>query len=537
MSDRHIGYFNTHAGSLVENGFTVTPTNGKAPVVRRWQNQAPTNSGWLSKMLKANHYSGYNIGIVCGRVVGIDIDADEPAKAAELEALAAEHLGSTPFKRIGRPTRSLLLYRPAENESIPSTKIGDCVEVLSGGRQFVAYGIHPDIEEPYRWTSSRHNPATARLEELPVITASSVQAFAEAVCTTLGRPLNGHPGPNLWTVDVARKTRQRTRQGDMLGTYDARIVRDADGRVADGREAFMAKLLAAEYAKGTHTSPDDLGCRVWARFVEEADLSRPMGSNPRRRWVLKDALSKARAICRKKPDLKPPRRSRGGHPASHLHAYRKPGLWKAAQRDLHMAEAGRRIATPVTLAVERVMIEAVDLATGFCSMPIAEIAKRACCAARSVTKARKALNKSGLWIAGPRGVFVPVALNRNQVVENKGRKAVGGNIKVPSLYHLCVVAGPPLASGHLPTRPSRQPYQPDLFGASVVDLDQYRRGLVPSDLAAAVRAEMRARGVTQDELAVDLGISQPQLANALAGRFGLSPEPAARLLVWLRKAA
>jgi plasmid maintenance system antidote protein VapI len=48
---------------------------------------------------------------------------------------------------------------------------------------------------------------------------------------------------------------------------------------------------------------------------------------------------------------------------------------------------------------------------------------------------------------------------------------------------------------------------------------------------------MRARGVTQDELAPLLSISQPQLANALAGRFGLSPDLAARLLAWLRKAA
>jgi len=57
------------------------------------------------------------------------------------------------------------------------------------------------------------------------------------------------------------------------------------------------------------------------------------------------------------------------------------------------------------------------------------------------------------------------------------------------------------------------------------------------EFSALVRAEMRARGVTQDELAAELGISQPQLANALAGRFGLSPEPAARLLAWLREAA
>jgi len=60
---------------------------------------------------------------------------------------------------------------------------------------------------------------------------------------------------------------------------------------------------------------------------------------------------------------------------------------------------------------------------------------------------------------------------------------------------------------------------------------------MPSDFAGLVRAELRARGTTQDELAAELGISQPQLANALAGRFGLSPEPASRLLAWLQEAA
>jgi hypothetical protein len=85
-----------------------------------------------------------------------------------------------------------------------------------------------------------------------------------------------------------------------------------------------------------------------------------------------------------------------------------------------------------------------------------------------------------------------------------------------------------------------RPYQADMFGAPVFDLAverSYRRGLVPVDIATLVRAEMRARVVTQDELATLLGISQPQLANALAGRFGLSSNPAARLLTWLRMAA
>lgn len=541
-------YFNDLASTIVDHGFTVTPTKGKAPVVRRWNNPKPTDRHWLGEMLKANRYAGHNLGIVCGRVVGIDLDADDPAKAAQLEALADKHLGSTPFQRVGRAPRTLLLYRPAAGEIIPSMKIADCIDVLSGGKQFVAFGIHPDTGKPYQWIADC--PATMRLDDVPEITAAAVRAFADAVSKAVG----GSQAPiALRTMGAKLKSRHSTRQGEMLGTYDARIMRDAKGRVVDGREAFMAKLLSAEYAKGQHGTPEELGRRVWARFVEVAELSRGKGSNPKRRWQLKDALAKARHICRRKPDLKAPRRSRGGHPASYLHAWRKPGFWTQAERERLMAETEQRITTPIVLAVSQVMLDAVDMATGFCTLPIADIAKYVSCSAKSVTKARAALSKSGLWIAGPGGVFVPVALNSNQVVERKGRKSVGGNIKVPSLYHLSVVPGPLVPSLHASLHPesksasvlaaasitTSRPYQADMLGAPVVDLDaeRYRRGLLPVDLAALVRAEMRARGVTQDELAAELGISQPQLANALACRFGLSPEPASRLLAWLRKAA
>jgi hypothetical protein len=146
-------------------------------------------------------------------------------------------------------------------------------------------------------------------------------------------------------VTSSLKLRQRARQGDMLAGYDGRIVRDANGRVIDGREAFLAKLISAEFAREKNTLSDNLANRVWARFIAEADLSRPKGSNPRQRWSLKDARVKARSICRRKPDLKAPRRSRGGHPASHLHAFRKSGFWTETQREMHLTEVGRRITT------------------------------------------------------------------------------------------------------------------------------------------------------------------------------------------------
>jgi hypothetical protein len=525
-------YFNTYAAVLAGNGYAVTPTKGKKPFLKKWHNPTPTDRVWLGKMLKAKRYDGCNVGIVCGHVVALDIDAEDPAVVERLVAFAPP----TPFQRIGRAPRTLLMYRPAKGEVIPSAKFG-CVEILSGGRQFVAYGIHPDTGKPYEWINSRHTPATAAIGDLPIITAAEIKAFAEAVCTALGCAPKGDQASNLGTVGAAGKKRQRARQGEMLGSvYDTLIDRDADGRVIDGREAFMAKITAGEFAKGLHASPDDLGRRVWARFADEADLSRPKGSNPRRRWEQKDAVAKARAICRKKPCLKPPRRSRGGHPASYLHGWRRSGFWTVTQRDLHQAEVVCRITSPATLAVARAMIEAVDLANGFCTLPIVEIAKRACCSAKTVKTARKALNEAGLWIAAG-GVFVPCPigeLNRRQRAEKTKQKWVTGTTRVPSLYRL-VPSKPSLPSAF-----AAKSYQLDLFAAPVIDLAterSYRRGRIPADVVALVRAEIRARGVTQHELAAMLGISQPQLANALGGRFGLSPEPAARLLVWLRKAA
>lgn len=58
----------------------------------------------------------------------------------------------------------------------------------------------------------------------------------------------------------------------------------------------------------------------------------------------------------------------------------------------------------------------------------------------------------------------------------------------------------------------------------------YRGGLLPKEVRNLSRASRRAAGISQEALARHIGISRPQLANAEAGRFGLSPEAAARFL-------
>lgn len=58
-------------------------------------------------------------------------------------------LGVTPFVRVGRAPKCLLLYRAA-GKPFPTKHIGK-VDVLGTGAYFVASGIHPDTGQPYQW--------------------------------------------------------------------------------------------------------------------------------------------------------------------------------------------------------------------------------------------------------------------------------------------------------------------------------------------------------------------------------------------------
>lgn len=79
---------------------------------------------------------------------------------------------------------------------------------------------------------------------------------------------------------------------------------------------------------------------------------------------------------------------------------------------------------------------------------------------------------------------------------------------------------------------------PDMLGGGEwrqvgAPLSDYAGGVLPDALVRAVRDAQRVRQMTQEAVARQIGISRPQLANALQGRFGLSRSAAANLLTWL----
>jgi hypothetical protein len=133
----------------------------------------PTMPGWQTKCITADQQTvaGWswsqpdctNTGILCGEIVGVDIDALDEELSAKLVALARELLGHSPLQRIGRAPKTLFVYRvetPHEKQSTAELFFGEDVEdkeaktkveVLAKGQQFVGFGIHPDTKAPYSW--------------------------------------------------------------------------------------------------------------------------------------------------------------------------------------------------------------------------------------------------------------------------------------------------------------------------------------------------------------------------------------------------
>jgi hypothetical protein len=117
-------------------------------------------------------------------VVGVGIDVTNETLSLNIEKLALEICGSAPC-RIGNPPKRLLPYQTAEPRSKfkvdfirPDTGETHAVEILGTGQQFVAAGIHPKTEQPYRW--SRGDLVELGFDGLTEVTPGKVDKFLQA---------------------------------------------------------------------------------------------------------------------------------------------------------------------------------------------------------------------------------------------------------------------------------------------------------------------------------------------------------------------
>ena len=162
--------------SLVQRGYNVIPIDAgqKRPTFANWQNYAAT----LERV--AEWAARGNIGVLTEHTPVVDLDILDKQLAVEMESFVVGLMGDVPV-RVGRAPKRLMVFRTETPFRKLASAFFECemgvrhrVEVLGKGQQFVAYGIHPDTQQPYQWVSddALHEVDAA---DLPVLTVDQAQ--------------------------------------------------------------------------------------------------------------------------------------------------------------------------------------------------------------------------------------------------------------------------------------------------------------------------------------------------------------------------
>ena len=256
--------------ALHRNGYRPVPvagahlamkSAGKRPMMKAWETIcAGADETEITRWTRAQR-NCTNTGLLCGDLVGVDIDVLVEDHAHRLTCIAAEMLGVTPATRIGRAPKILLAFRAAA----PFNKVQSSefhmhdgtvarVEVLATGQQFVGFGIHPDTKAPYRWPEC--SPLDVPLQELPVVERDRCAAFIAAA------------------EDYLRKAGGET-------TAEQREI-EREGRRAAGlkrQEAPTRELIERAVA---HIPNDDLSYDEWIKVGHA--LHAALGAEGRNLW-------------------------------------------------------------------------------------------------------------------------------------------------------------------------------------------------------------------------------------------------------------
>ncbi|MHA6641835.1 bifunctional DNA primase/polymerase [Mesorhizobium sp. A623] len=200
--------------SLIENGYRIIPVKGKRPIIKKWS-RLNIDAAQVESYTLRQYPDHENTGLLCGELVGVDIDAPDAGIAEKLIARFMEIPGAPDLpRRVGKPPKVMFVSRanePREKAATPEFIVNGQkhqVEIMGIGQQIVAYGIHPETLQPYTWSNG--DPLTIPLADLPVIAPEHLDAFradAETILAAAGEPVRKaeHParkpsgGESFWT--------------------------------------------------------------------------------------------------------------------------------------------------------------------------------------------------------------------------------------------------------------------------------------------------------------------------------------------------
>src|SRR6516165_6426075 len=184
--------------ALLRNGYEPIPIIGKETRITGWTTGEITRDRIIQETTRYQNYA--NTGLRTGRLIGVDIDLWSSDQVSTLREVTEICLGRTPLRRFGSKGE-MLLYRmvdePIGKMVIRRTKsetenARPLVEIFGQGGQFVAYGIHPDTKQPYRWLEEGQEPLTVPFADLPPVTASDLWDLQAALAEVLTAAFDYH---------------------------------------------------------------------------------------------------------------------------------------------------------------------------------------------------------------------------------------------------------------------------------------------------------------------------------------------------------
>lgn len=193
-------YLEKYGPLALANGYEIIPIKPgtKRPPFDKWESVRATKKQverWID-----NGRSKHGVGILTRMTPLVDIDCRDPAIVKKMIRFTEGLLGET-AQRTGLAPKSGLVYRTSEpfpkvNSRIfvrPEDDASDKskwhkLEVLADGQQFVAYTIHPDTGQPYRWLEKAgpHNMPWGDLPEITREDAEKIAAEFERLCDEAG---------------------------------------------------------------------------------------------------------------------------------------------------------------------------------------------------------------------------------------------------------------------------------------------------------------------------------------------------------------
>ena len=174
---------------LDQNGYSITPCDGKRPLLPTWT-KLSNNTSWKTA------HSDKNVGIVLGEnLVAIDVDVCDGQASDAISDYFEELFGDKVLQRNGNYPKHLFLCKSSNTNIIPKkVKIHltppqyingtHAIEILVNNQQFIAYGTHPVTNSAYEWVSEK-TPENTPVNELKEFSLDDLNNFIENLANIL----------------------------------------------------------------------------------------------------------------------------------------------------------------------------------------------------------------------------------------------------------------------------------------------------------------------------------------------------------------